>query len=45
MCIDYRAYNANTVIDARFILYIDNILASLEASVIYSNIDLAQGND
>ena len=43
MCIDYRALNVNTTIDAYPIALIDNILDCLGSSVIFSKIDLAQG--
>ena len=43
MCIDYRDFSANTIIDAYCFPYIDNILDYLEGSVIFSKIDLAQG--
>ena len=43
MCIDYRAFNANTVIDAYPIPHIDNILEYLGGSVTFSKIGLAQG--
>ena len=43
MCIDYRALNINTVIDAYPIPCIGNILDHLGGSVIFSKIDLAQG--
>ena len=43
MCIDYRALNVNTIIDAYPISCIDDILGCLGGSVIFSKIDLAQG--
>ena len=43
MCIDYRALNANTIIDAYPITCTDDILDCLGGSVIFSKIDLAQG--
>ena len=43
MCIEYRALNANTIVDAYPIPCIDNILDCLGCSVIFSKIDLAQG--
>ena len=43
MCIDYRPFNPNTIIDSYPIPYIDNMLEHLGGSVIFSKIDLAQG--
>ena len=43
MCIDYRVFNANTIIDAYPIPYIDNILDHLGGSDIFSKIELAHG--
>ena len=43
MCIDFKALNANTIIDAYPIPHIDNILELLGGSVVFSKIDLAQG--
>ena len=42
MCIDFRALNANTIIDRYPILRIDNILDRLGGSMVYSKIDLTQ---
>ena len=43
MCIDYRAFNANIIIDAYPIPCIDNVLDHLGGSVIFSKTELAQG--
>ena len=40
MCIDYRALNANTIINAYPIPYIDNIIDCLGGLVIFSKIKL-----
>ena len=41
MCIDFIAFNANTIIDAYFIQHIDDILDHLGDSFIFSKIRLA----
>ena len=41
ICIDYRTLNANSIIDAYPIPYIDIILDWFRGSVIFSKIDLA----
>ena len=43
MYIDYKALNANTIIDAYPILYIDNVFNHLGGSLIFNKIVLAQG--
>ena len=43
MCIDYRALNANAIIDAYPIPHIDDIIDCSRGSIIFSKIDLAQG--
>ena len=43
MCIEYRALNANTIINAYPIPRIEDILDHLGGSVIFNKIDLAQG--
>lgn len=42
MCIDFRALNANTIIDRYPIPRIDDILDRLGGSMVYSKIDLTQ---
>ena len=41
MCIDYRAFNTNTIIDAYPTPYVDDILDYLGGLIILSKIDLA----
>ena len=43
MCINYKALDANTIIDAYTIPHINDILNHLGNSVIFSKIELAQG--
>ena len=43
ICIDCRSFNANTMIGAYPIPYIDDIPYRLGGSVIFNKIDLAQG--
>ena len=44
MCIDFRALNANTIIDRYPIPRIDGILNRLGGSMVYSKIDLTQAD-
>ena len=40
LCVDYHALNANTVIDAWPLPYIDNLLSQLKVARVFSSLDL-----